>query len=510
VLALTYRFDLSTLRAQGEWWAWLLRHAPVLARLAVTTAAAAVLFCGPEVFNLLRTWQPLRLAGGRRLALLLLTHAAVITAVYRLTECLLEEGAGGAGVFLAWAAAGLAAAVALALAVLPAAAWAWLAARLWPSLLVAAAVGAIGWGGGLVMDRLWEPLGRSTLWAVRGLVGLAVDAPVYDPAESLIGTQSFVVEIAPQCSGFEGIGLVLAFAGGYLWLYRRELRFPQALVLLPLGAALAWSANAVRIAALVLVGTWIDRGVAAGGFHSQAGWLAFNAVALGLVLLAHRSRVFAQRPDPGVEGAHPGRPDLTAAYLLPFLVLVAVSMLTAAFSAGFDWLYPVRVAAVGAVLWHYRRYYPRFRWSWAAVGIGLAAAAAWMLLPPGEDGVPAELAGVPAGWAAAWVTCRLVGSCLTAPLAEELAFRGYMTRRLVAERFEDVPPGRFTWLSFVVTSALSGMLTGSPVAGTVAGALYALALYRRGELSDAVVAHAATNAALAGYALASGRWGVWA
>ena len=35
------------------------------------------------------------------------------------------------------------------------------------------------------------------------------------------------------------------------------------------------------------------------------------------------------------------------------------------------------------------------------------------------------------------------------------------------------------------------------LAGTVAGGAYALVLLRRGELSDAVVAHATTNACLA-------------
>ena len=39
--------------------------------------------------------------------------------------------------------------------------------------------------------------------------------------------------------------------------------------------------------------------------------------------------------------------------------------------------------------------------------------------------------------------------------------------------------------------------------------LYAIALYRRGELADAVVAHATTNALLTAYVLAMGSWAVW-
>jgi hypothetical protein len=38
---------------------------------------------------------------------------------------------------------------------------------------------------------------------------------------------------------------------------------------------------------------------------------------------------------------------------------------------------------------------------------------------------------------------------------------------------------------------------------------YALALYRRGSLTDAVVAHATTNALLAAYVLTTGSWALW-
>jgi exosortase/archaeosortase family protein len=38
--------------------------------------------------------------------------------------------------------------------------------------------------------------------------------------------------------------------------------------------------NAVRIAALILIGNSGARQIALGGFHLQAGWIAFNGVAL--------------------------------------------------------------------------------------------------------------------------------------------------------------------------------------------------------------------------------------
>ena len=41
------------------------------------------------------------------------------------------------------------------------------------------------------------------------------------------------------------------------------------------------------------------------------------------------------------------------------------------------------------------------------------------------------------------------------------------------------------------------------------GILYALAMYRRGKLGDAVLAHAVTNALIAVSVLATGDWTMW-
>jgi CAAX prenyl protease-like protein len=119
------------------------------------------------------------------------------------------------------------------------------------------------------------------------------------------------------------------------------------------------------------------------------------------------------------------------------------------------------------------------------------------------------LEGVPAGLAALWLVFRVAGSVVAVPLAEELAFRGYLTRRLIARDFQSVAPGRFTWLSFLVSSGLFGLLHGRWLAGTLVGMLYALALYRRGKVGDAVLAHATTNVLLAVYVLTTENWSLW-
>jgi CAAX prenyl protease-like protein len=82
-------------------------------------------------------------------------------------------------------------------------------------------------------------------------------------------------------------------------------------------------------------------------------------------------------------------------------------------------------------------------------------------------------------------------------------------RRLIAARFEQVPLGTFTWLSFVVSSVAFGLLHDLWLAGIAAGLLYAFALCDRRRLADAVVAHGVTNTLLAAHVLMAGRWSLW-
>ena len=70
-----------------------------------------------------------------------------------------------------------------------------------------------------------------------------------------------------------------------------------------------------------------------------------------------------------------------------------------------------------------------------------------------------------------------------------------------------MPLGRFHWLAFLGSSILFGAMHGGYwFAGTLAGMLFAFALYRRGRIADAILAHATTNTLLAIYVFATGKW----
>jgi CAAX prenyl protease-like protein len=211
-----------------------------------------------------------------------------------------------------------------------------------------------------------------------------------------------------------------------------------------------------------------------------------------------------------------GHADLTTPYLLPFMTLLAAGMVVGAMSATFEWLYPLCLAGVAVVLWNYRRSYGDLRWtlSFPAAVIGVAVFAIWIALaPPGasdKSAWPAALASVPSHWAAAWLVLRVLGFVIFVPIAEELAFRGFLARRVINPEFQNVPMGTFSWPSLVLSSLLFGGMHGQFwIAGTLAGVLFAVAMYRRGSLGDAVQAHAIANGLIALYVLTTGRWSVW-
>jgi exosortase E/protease (VPEID-CTERM system) len=517
VVLLSVRFDTASLMNEPAAWARLVGATPDLARIGLLAIGFLAALGGATL------WKELWHAGSPVPSrypwwAFLLGHFAVLAIFTELTGVVLEGDLGHKSSMSyawvsAWFVSGTATVLLWALALLPAAVWRRLLRSGWPMALLSVVIGLAGWAAGLAARQLWEPLGAATLSVVRILLQpLLADRLVCDPATRVIGTEDFAACIAPQCSGYEGMGLMIVVMGAYLWLFRRHLRFPAALVMLPLGTAAVWLLNAFRIAALIVLGDCGWREVALGGFHSQAGWLAFNAVALGLMASTGRiSWLSAAAPSRGTRRENP-----TIAYLGPFMAALLAMMIGRAFSSDFDWFYPLRVVAVAATLWFCRRSYAELRgpWSWQAVGFGVAVFGLWVVVVPWftpmDAGWPAKLTNLPLWGQFAWLAVRVVGHVLAVPLAEELFFRGYLLRRLTTARFLSVPPDQFSWLSFAVTSVAFGLLHGQAwLAGTLAGMAFALALRRRGQLLDAVVAHATANGLLAVYVLTTGKWGMW-
>ncbi len=376
---------------------------------------------------------------------------------------------------------------------------------------------------GSFIRMLWHPAGYLTFRLCKLFLTPFVSGIIANLDTMVIGTQRFRVEIAPQCSGLEGVGLILGFEILWLFLFRKEHRFPQSLVLVPVGIGLIFLLNSVRIAALILIGNAGAPKIAAGGFHSQAGWIAYCGVAVGFCFVAQRVPWFTTRPHTG-ESMSTTTQNPAAAFLVPFLMILAGGMIASAASPAkgvgtFEWLYPLRFFAAAGSLWFFRRSYANLNWrfTWYAPAIGSLAFAIWIGLDhfstptlTAEREVSAALDTLSPIARFIWITFRVLAAVITVPLAEELAFRGFLVRRLLSSDFETVSFRRFSWLALLGSSIVFGLLHGGLwIAGIIAGILFGLAVIRRGRIGDAVVAHATANALLAAYVLVYHKWHLW-
>ena len=362
-------------------------------------------------------------------------------------------------------------------------------------------------------QRLWVSAARVTFTLVERLLRPILPQLYADPASRILGTQDFAVSIAEACSGLEGVGLMLMFCCGWLWYFRREFRFPRALLVVPVAMLLVFLLNGVRIAAIVLIGNAGYPQLAMIGFHSQAGWIAFNLVAFGVAIAARRSAWLSRVPTQAA--GEDGGDNPASPYLLPLLTTLAVGMVVHALSTGFDLLYPLRFVATGVVLWLYRGRYRDLDWacSWRGFAMGGAVFVAWYLLGRTQlagAAMPQALADLPASGRVLWILCRAGAAVITVPLAEELAYRGYLMRRFAGAHFETIALGRVRWPALIASAVIFGATHGDLwIAGIVAGLGLGLVAIRTNRIGEAVAAHATANALVAATVLAGGQWQWW-
>ncbi|MDQ6654305.1 MAG: CAAX prenyl protease-related protein [Verrucomicrobiota bacterium] len=216
------------------------------------------------------------------------------------------------------------------------------------------------------------------------------------------------------------------------------------------------------------------------------------------------------------------------AYTAPMVVFIATLSLvgplkkiggSAWMQAPEYWLYPLQTLICGALLvWFWRRY----EWR-APAGLPyalLVAVVVWVIwispqaflgFAPRTSGFnPDTFATQPVAY---WFTVmmRFLRLVIVVPLVEEIAWRGFLLRYLIHEKFDEVPIGAFSWFSFAAVT-LAFTLVHSPAdwaAAAITGALYNTVAYRTKSLSACVVTHAVTNLLLGLWIMHTKQWGFW-
>ncbi len=218
-----------------------------------------------------------------------------------------------------------------------------------------------------------------------------------------------------------------------------------------------------------------------------------------------------------------------AAYVVPmavFLAALALVSVIKAIGGAFwleapeYWLYPVQTFVCAGLLWWFWKEYDDFhgwRGTLLAAAAGIVVFALWVA-PQAFFGAAARTEGFNptifvdqplAYWGT--VLLRFLRLVVIVPLVEEIFWRGFLLRYFIDEKFDRVPFGAFSWLSFGVVS-VGFMFVHSMAdwpAALLTGALYNFVAYRTKSLGACVLAHALTNLLLGLWIMNTRQWGFW-
>jgi uncharacterized protein len=209
------------------------------------------------------------------------------------------------------------------------------------------------------------------------------------------------------------------------------------------------------------------------------------------------------------------------ARVAPFVIFVALTALQG--QLGEDsryWLYLLKTLVGAWLIWEMRPFVEEMRWniSWEAIVVGAGVFWIWV----GLDGLYPRLSEADAVWnpgkrfgessALAWlyVVVRIAGSTVVVPPLEEVFYRSFLYRMFVKTDFRAMPFRQFHGLSFVVTSAIFGLMHPDRwLAGILCGMGYQWLVIRKNRLGDAMTAHAITNLLLGLWVVWKGAWSFW-
>jgi CAAX prenyl protease-like protein len=109
-----------------------------------------------------------------------------------------------------------------------------------------------------------------------------------------------------------------------------------------------------------------------------------------------------------------------------------------------------------------------------------------------------------------FIAIRAMGSALLVPVLEELFWRGWLMRWLIAKDFARIPLGEYVPSAFWIVAALFASEHGTYwEVGLIAGVLYNWWVVRTRNLADCILAHGVTNAVLSAYVLMADQWQYW-
>mgnify|MGYP003382120729 CR=1 FL=1 len=225
------------------------------------------------------------------------------------------------------------------------------------------------------------------------------------------------------------------------------------------------------------------------------------------------------------------QPGPIVAFVAPFVLYVLPTMVESTSWSVFSYEFICTLKGVLAAmaLWAFRRRYPAFstRGFRLAVIAGTLGCVAWVILERLQSTFPiVERSmsfliggkrngfdpfsdGGPSPSQLTLMIVRLSELVIIVPLGEELFWRGFLARYLIADDFENVAQGTFTRFSFAVVTLAFVSVHPEILAAFVWGILINLLYRRTANLWACIVMHSITNGLLGAYILTTESWHLW-
>jgi CAAX prenyl protease-like protein len=222
-------------------------------------------------------------------------------------------------------------------------------------------------------------------------------------------------------------------------------------------------------------------------------------------------------------GYEPKRPSFfesdEVAYIAPMAIFLALTFLGGSLKGFYTWSYVFKTLLAAAALIYFRRHYTRIRWSHWQLGVivGVIGIVQWigmekLLLhfwptyprPSVEAFYPHQhFANHP--WQLwAFTAVRIAGAVLVVPFMEELFWRDYLWRTILAPNdFKLAAVGEFSWAPLLVVSIFFATVHVQWATAFVWGLMIGALLIHTRSLGACIIAHAVTNLLLAAYVLGS-------
>lgn len=213
--------------------------------------------------------------------------------------------------------------------------------------------------------------------------------------------------------------------------------------------------------------------------------------------------------------------------ILPFVVFLALTFCQGKLGVqSHFWFYLTKTIVGAWLVWVVWPLVPEMRWriSSAAVLTGVAVFAVWVGLEghyPKLESLFSKKTSNTFEWnpntafgegtVLAWffMVVRILGSSIVVPPLEEAFYRSFLYRYIAKQEFQTVPLNKFLPVPFIVTAVIFGANHNEWLPGIFCACAYQALVIWRGNLGDAITAHAITNWLLGIWVVTRGAWQFW-